>query len=567
MGIATDIALILVAALVGGIIAQKLGQPLLIGYIIAGLAVGPYTGGPQVAEIHDIELLSEIGVALLLFALGLEFNLSKLAKVKWIALIGTPIQLAVTAGVGYGIARLTGWSNIAAIWAGCAMALSSTMVILKMLTAQGELGTLSSRIMISMLIVQDLAMVPMLLIMPQLNDANANLLSVGTALLQAAMFLVLMFVVGTRVMPFVLRLISSWGSRELFLVAVMASGLGIGYATSAVGMSFAFGAFIAGMVLSESDYSHQALSDIIPLRDIFGTVFFVSVGMLIDPVFVWENAPTIAFFVAVVLVAKFVIFWLVSYLFNYKGEIPVHIGLGLFQIGEFSFVLARVARGDDAIDTPQYNLLLATALVTMVLTPSVLKLRPVLTRLSARLFPAANSIHEATYVDDTIKNHAVLIGYGRVGQYTAQLLRRLDLPFLVIERDVYRLDELRQQQMPVIYGDAASAEVLHAAHIDRARMVLIAVGSAVDVEAIAARARELAPTVHIVARAAVIGQIESLHELGIHEVVQPEFEAGLEMMRQTLLHFGIPHHRIEVISDEVRDAAYAPIRNHGHNEQ
>lgn len=387
MGIATDIALILVAALVGGIIAQKLGQPLLIGYIIAGLAVGPYTGGPQVAEIHDIELLSEIGVALLLFALGLEFNLSKLAKVKWIALIGTPIQLAVTAGVGYGIARLTGWSNIAAIWAGCAMALSSTMVILKMLTAQGELGTLSSRIMISMLIVQDLAMVPMLLILPQLNDANANLLSVGTALLQAAMFLVLMFVVGTRVMPFVLRLISSWGSRELFLVAVMASGLGIGYATSAVGMSFAFGAFIAGMVLSESDYSHQALSDIIPLRDIFGTVFFVSVGMLIDPVFVWENAPTIAFFVAVVLVAKFVIFWLVSYLFNYKGEIPVHIGLGLFQIGEFSFVLARVARGDDAIDTPQYNLLLATALVTMVLTPSVLKLRPVLTRLSARLFP------------------------------------------------------------------------------------------------------------------------------------------------------------------------------------
>lgn len=561
MGIAADIALILVAALAGGMIAQRLGQPLLIGYIIAGVVVGPYTGGPQVVKIHDIEVLSEIGVALLLFALGLEFNLRKLAKVKWIALVGTPIQILLTIGVGYGVARLSGWSTTAAVWAGCAMALSSTMVILKILAAQGELGTLSSRIMISMLIVQDLAMVPMLLILPELSNASAGLLNVGWALVRACIFLVAMFVIGTRVMPYVLRIISGWGSRELFLVATMAIGLGVGYGTYLVGMSFAFGAFVAGIVLSESDYSHQALSDIIPLRDIFATVFFVSVGMLIDPMFLWQNAVLISVFVVVVLISKATIFGVLAWIFKYRGDIPLHVGLGLFQIGEFAFVLARVARGEGAFDTAQYNLILATALVTMTLTPTILRIRPWL----QRMLPAEAPVTEVTYLDDTIKNHAVLIGYGRVGQYTAQLLRRLDLPFVVIERDISRLDDLRAQQMPVIYGDASSAEVLHAAHIDRARMVLIAVGSAIDVETIAMQARTLAPTVHIVARAAVISQIESLHDLGIHEVVQPEFEAGLEMMRQTLLHFGIPHHQIEVISDEVRDAAYAPIRLRAHD--
>jgi CPA2 family monovalent cation:H+ antiporter-2 len=559
MGIAADIALILVVALIGGMIAQRIGQPLIIGYITAGILVGPYTAGPTVTEIHDIEVLAEIGVALLLFALGLEFNFKKLAKVKWIAFIGTPIQIGLSMLVGWWVATLLGWNSTAALWAGGIMALSSTMVILKTLSAQGELGSLASRIMISMLIIQDLAVVPMMLILPELNQLESGMTNLLWAGLRAAIFLVAMVVVGTRVMPYLLRRISQWGSRELFLVAITALGLGIGYGTYLAGLSFAFGAFVAGMVLSESEYSHQALSDIVPLRDIFSMIFFVSVGMLINPLFLWQNAVIIVLFVLIVIVSKGLIFGVLTRLFGYRGDVPLTVALGLFQIGEFAFVLARVALDKEMLDSDQYNLVLATALVTMMMTPSMMRLRGPLSALQQRLWPDPVPFVHTEVPDSALQNHAIIVGYGRVGQYTAQLLQRLNLPFVVVESDQYRLDELQKQGVPVIYGDGASAEVLHAAGIQHARLVLIAVGSAFDVESIARRARELAPAVHIVARAAKMTQIEVLRELGIHEVVQPEFEAGLEMMRQTLLHFDVAADRIEQLSDEVRAAAYVPI--------
>ncbi|MFZ9859253.1 MAG: cation:proton antiporter [Roseiflexaceae bacterium] len=559
MGIAADIALILVVALIGGIIAQRLGQPLIIGYITAGILVGPYTAGPTVTEIHDIEVLAEIGVALLLFALGLEFNFQKLAKVKWIAFIGTPIQIGLSMLVGWWVASLLGWNNTAALWAGGIMALSSTMVILKTLSAQGELGSLASRIMISMLIIQDLAVVPLMLILPELNQLESGMTNLLWAAVRATIFLVTMIVVGTRVMPYLLRRISQWGSRELFLVAITAIGLGIGYGTYLVGLSFAFGAFVAGMVLSDSEYSHQALSDIVPLRDIFSMIFFVSVGMLLNPLFLWQNAVTILIFVLIVIVSKGLIFGVLTRLFGYRGDVPLTVALGLFQIGEFAFVLARVALDKQMLTSDQYNLVLATALVTMMLTPTMMRLREPLNAWIQRQWPKPPPQVTVELLDGALDNHAIIVGYGRVGQYTAQLLQRLNLPFVVVESDQYRLDELNAQKIPVIYGDGASAEVLHAAGIQHARLVLIAVGSAFDVESIARRARELAPDVHIVARAAKMTQIEVLRELGIYEVVQPEFEAGLEMMRQTLLHFDVAADRIEQLSDEVRSAAYVPI--------
>ncbi len=370
MGIAADIALILVAALIGGFFAQRLGQPLILGYITAGILVGPYTGGPTVVEMHDIELLAEIGVALLLFALGLEFNFKKLARVRWVAFFGTPVQLTLTIVLGMLLSRLMGWSSYEGLWFGSLLALSSTMVILKTLMAQGTLGSLASRIMIGMLIVQDLAVVPMMIILPELSNWREGLPQVGLAVLRASLFLVVMIFVGTRVIPFILKRITAWNSRELFLIAVMALGLGIGYATYLAGLSFAFGAFVAGMVLSESDYSHQALSDIIPLRDVFGMLFFVSVGMLLNPSFLLANLSTIVLLVIAVSVGKAVIFAGTVRLFGYRGELPLAVGLGLFQIGEFAFVLARVGTSEGALSSDQYNLLLATALITMLLTPS-----------------------------------------------------------------------------------------------------------------------------------------------------------------------------------------------------
>jgi monovalent cation:H+ antiporter-2, CPA2 family len=560
MGIAADIALILVAALVGGLVAQRLGQPLILGYIVAGVLVGPYTGGPTVIEIHDIELLAEIGVALLLFALGLEFNISQLGRVRWIAFFGTPIQLLLSIALGFGIGLLIGWTPYASLWLGAIIALSSTMVILKTLMAQGALGTLASRIMLAMLIVQDVAVVPLMILLPEVGDLNAGLPQLGWAALRGVLFVAAMVLVGTRVIPFVLRRIAAWNSRELFTISVLAIGLGVGYATYLAGLSFAFGAFVAGMVLSDSDHSHQALSDIVPIRDVFAMLFFVSVGMLIDPAFLAANIMTILLVVAAVVVGKSLIFAGVARAFGYLGEVPLAVGLGLFQIGEFSFVLARVGTREGALSSDQYGLILAAAVMTMVMTPFATRVSAPLAALLQR-WRGAPDPEPVNLPAPALSSHIIIAGYGRVGRYTADVLARLQLPFVILERDQRRVDELKREGLPMIYGDASSSVVLEAAGIHHARLMIVVVSAAIDVELIVRQVRVLNPELHIVARAARLGQLEALRALGIHEVVQPEFEAGLEIVRQTLLHFEMPPSEIERLSDEVRHEQYQPLQN------
>ncbi len=562
MGIAADIAIILVAALLGGFATQRLGQPLILGYIVAGVLVGPYTGGPTVVEIHNIELLAEIGVALLLFALGLEFNLGKLSRVKWVAFVGAPLQIALTMLLGWGAGRALGWSSYSALWLGALVALSSTMVTLKTLSAQGALGTLASRIMIGMLIVQDLAVVPMMLVLPELSNLRAGLPVLGWAVLRAGLFLAAMIFVGTRVIPFVLKRIAAWSSRELSLIAVMALGLGVGYTTYLAGLSFAFGAFVAGMVLSESDYSHQALSDIVPLRDVFSMLFFVSVGMLLDPRFLLANLGAILLLVAVVSLGKALILAGVTRAFSYRGEVPLAVGLGLFQVGEFAFVLARVGLAEGALSADQYSLVLAATLVTMLLSPYVSTLSGPAYALLQR-WQARSPAPAIPLMEQELEGHIIIAGYGRVGRYTADLLRRLEMAHVVIERDQSRLDALKAANIPVIYGDAGSPVVLEAAGLQHARLLLVTVSAAIDVELVVRQARAQNPQLHIVARATGLGQLEVLCGLELHEVVQPEFEAGLEMVRQALLHAEVAPAEIERLSDEVRAEQYRPLETLG----
>ena len=369
MGIAGDIVIVVIAALLGGLIAQVLRQPLIIGYILAGVVVGPYTGGVTVSDVHNIEKMAEIGVALLLFALGLEFSLRDLKPVRNIAVIGTPIQIALTTAFGYVVGRWMGWEWVPSLWFGALISLSSTMVILKTLENLGMLGTLSSRVMIGMLIIQDLAVVPMLIILPQLSEPGAGLPVLAVSALKAAVFLTLVIVVGTRIMPRVMKTIADWNSRELFLVATTAIGLGIGYGTYLFGLSFAFGAFVAGMLLSESDYGYQALSDIIPLRDVFSLLFFTSIGMLLDPQYLLDHPGMVLSLVLIVMLGKGLIFAFLSRAFRYRNIIPLAMGLGLSQVGEFSFVLGQVGVATQSISPEFYSLVLTMTVVTMVLTP------------------------------------------------------------------------------------------------------------------------------------------------------------------------------------------------------
>ena len=558
MGIAADISIIVIAGLIGGLIAQQLKQPLILGYILAGIAVGPYTGGVTVTEVHDIELLAEIGVALLLFALGLEFSLKELKPVRYIALIGTPIQILLTMAYGFAIGHFLGLEHVQSLWFGALISLSSTMVLLKTLMSQGRLGTLSSRVMIGMLIVQDLAIVPMMIILPQLNSPESGLPLLGLAALRATIFLVAMIFLGTRVIPRLMTYIAGWNSRELFLLAVTAIGLGIGYATYLFGLSFAFGAFVAGLVLSESDYGHQALSDIIPVRDLFALLFFVSVGMLFDPAFLFAKWETVLLVVFLISVGKALIFGALTPIFRYRNVVPLAVSLGLFQVGEFSFVLARVGISTNSISRDLYSLVLNTAIITMVLTPLVSGLTTPLYALRKRWFK-----HEPLQTINLPKaglhSHVVIAGGGRVGQYVAQVLQRLKLEFVLIELDSRRIEQAKAAQFPVVYGDASQIVVLKAAKIEEARLLIIAVPAIVTTQTIVEQVRQIQPALHIVARADGIEQMKKLHDLGVYEVVQPEFEASLEIIRQALLHLSVPATKIHWFTDATRKELYAPL--------
>jgi monovalent cation:H+ antiporter-2, CPA2 family len=559
LGIAGDIALILVAALLGGVVARWLRLPLILGYIAAGVFVGPNTFGPSVGDVHEIELLAEIGVALLLFTIGLHFSLGELAPVRRIALLGTTLQMSLTIAFGYGVGRLMldlGW--VESVWLGALFSLSSTAVVLKTLGEQGVLGTLSARVMIGMLIVQDLAIVPLLTVLPVLENVKEGLPELGLAVLKAAAFIAAMLLFGSRVLPLLLARLAAWGSRELFLVSVVAIGVGVGYATYLAGLSFAFGAFVAGMVLSQSDYSHQALAEVEPLRDVFAMIFFVSVGLLIDPSFLWARFETIALVVVLVLLVKGLIFGGLTRAFGYGNIVPFAVGLGLFQVGEFSFLLAREGISADAISQETYSLVLATAAVTMALTPLAARLAPVLYGRYRRRFPR-EPLQTFNLPAGGLRDHAVVAGYGRVGSFVARLLDRLEKPFVIVEANPGRADEAKAAGFPTVYGDAVAIPVLEAAGIGGARLVVLTIPDAIAVRLAVERVRGLAPDADLLVRAENPGQLEDLGRLGVYEAVQPELEAGLELARQALARFGVAAEEANTFADGVRRELYAPI--------
>lgn len=559
MGIAADIAIIIVAAQIGGLVAQWLRQPLIVGYILAGVAVGPFTGGVTVSNPSDIALLAEIGVALLLFTLGIEFSLKQLQPVRRIALLGVPLQILLTIAFGYGIGQMLGLDWVASIWFGAVISTSNTMIVLKLLASRGLMGTLSSRVMLGIFVVQDLCMMAAMLILPYIGGDQLDLGALAWAVLRAALFLGVMLLLGTRLIPWLMRYVVRWESRELFLITVTALGLGIGYSAFLAGLSFAFGAFLAGLVLSESDYNYQALSEVIPLRDLFAMLFFVSVGMLLDPAFLIANFGVVLAVVAAVALGKALIFGGLSFAFGYRNVIPLATALALFQFGEFSFVLARVGLQDGIFSPDDYSLMLSAALVSILITPPAFHLIEPLYALQRRLFGSEPTRTLEPPSFDAMKEHVVIAGAGRVGQFVAGMLHAMNVPVVAIELNQQRVEECRRQGIPVIYGDASNHIVLAAAAIEEARLALITTPTLQTTLAIVSQVRRLRPDLHIVARAEGVEPLGDLHDLGVYEVVQPEFEAGLEIARQALLHLDIPDAEVLRYVDEVRRSLYAPI--------
>jgi CPA2 family monovalent cation:H+ antiporter-2 len=538
VGIASDFVLIVIAGLIGGIVARALRLPLMVGYVAAGVLVGPHTAGPTVVQVDDVELLAEIGVALLLFSLGLELSFRDLQPVRKVALIGGPIQIVATAGAA---AAVAGWAlglpQREAIWFGAMASVSSTAVVLKTLSAGGVTHTLASRVMIGILVVQDLAVIPMLVILPQLGKTEGLLGHLGRAIGIAAALLAGIVVLGSWLLPRLLRLVLRMGSRELFLVTVVAIGVGVGYATQLAGLSFALGAFVAGLVLSESEFSHQALSDVVPIRDIFGLLFFVSLGMLLDPSYALSNPGTILGVVLVTMLGKAAIVGGIARAFGYVNMAPWIVGLGLSQIGEFSFVLARTGMTLGMLSESVYNLALTGTVLTMALSPLASAVALPLGRaLRGRTPQAASAPMELG--ETTMRGHVIVAGYGRTGRAAARVLQRAGIPVLVVELNHAIFGGVAAEGLAGIWGDVTGDEILKAAGIERARILLLAVPDQSTVRLAVERARQLCPEVTILARALRQRDVVELQKLGANSVIQPEFEGGVEMVRQAVLAYG-----------------------------
>lgn len=555
MGIAADIIAIVIAALIGGFVAHLLRQPLILGYILAGILVGPYTAGVTVRNIQDIERLAEIGVALLLFTLGLEFSFGEMRRLARVAFLVAPLQIGMCLGAGYALAILLGLSSSDAIWIGGAITLSSTMVVLKTLSARGELDSSAGRIMLAILIAQDLAVVPLILLMPQLAGEKVDFSALAFAVVKSSLFLVGMYLAGTRLIPRIFKLVAAIRSRELFFLATLAVAFGAGIISHELGLSFALGAFVAGMLLSETDFNHQALSDVSSLRDLFALIFFVSIGMLFDPQFFVDHALTITILVFCVLACKIAIIGSTIRLFGYQAPLAISSAFGLSQIGEFAFVLLKEGLASNTLSHPTFSLMIAVTVVTMMLTPGLYWLG---SRLSMAAGRAKAPVPLHFERPSPLSGHVIIIGGGTVGRYVARVLAALGRPHVVVEYNHKVITHLRNQSVTVLFGDASQRIILEAAGLASASLVVITTRNDQKLPTLISEIRSIRDTVPIVARVEDIEETKDLALSRIDEVVQPQLEVGLEMVRQALLTLRLEEREITSLLRQLRAERYEP---------
>jgi CPA2 family monovalent cation:H+ antiporter-2 len=574
--ILVDLAFAMGAALLGGFVAHLLRQPVILGYLFAGILIGPYTPGP-VTSVERVQTLANFGVTLLMFALGTEFSLDALNRVRRVAVSGGTIQIALTIALGTALGLALGYSLSSSIFLGGIIAVSSSVLILKLLMERDELESIAGRIALGITIVQDISMVGLIIILPVLGEGRGLELAgaAGLAVLRGGTFLAVAYLLGTRLVPPLLAMVARAGSRELFLLTIVAIAAGTAVLGQLVGVSFALGAFVAGLVVSESEFSSQVLDEIIPLRDVFSALFFVSIGMLLNPVFLISHMVEISLLVVAILVGKFLVCMLTIRLFGYSTANAARAALFLSQIGEFSFVLASVGLSRNAISLELYSIVLSSALVTLVLNPllvsniervgsvaavfmgSVVRALPAYTKFApASAAPAQTSVPSPEQRLDSLKRHVVIVGFGRVGREVARALNRRGFPFVAIDYSAAKVEEGRKHGYLCIQGDATNPGVLERAGLANARMLIITLPDLPSNEQIIRIARNINPRIRILARASDPRSIRHLKEAGAHEVVQPEFEAGLELVRQALRNYGVSSLETQAITGGRRQEHY-----------
>ncbi|MEY2684604.1 MAG: inner membrane protein YbaL [Pseudomonadota bacterium] len=544
-------------AMVFGLLATRLRMPPLVGYLIAGIAIGPATPG-FVADVGLAGQLAEIGVMLLMFGVGLHFSIKDLMAVKAIAVPGALVQMGVATLLGWATATWWGWDLGAALVFGLCLSVASTVVLLRALEAKGLLTSVNGQIAVGWLVVEDLVMVMVLVLLPALAgllaaptgasptptavDSTQLWTTVGTTLLKVAVFITLMLVVGRRVLPRLLWWIARTGSQELFTLGVVAIALGVAFGAGKLfDVSFALGAFFAGMMMRESEFAHRAADETLPLRDAFAVLFFVSVGMLFDPAVIWQSPIKLLAVVAIIMLGKTVAAVALVLVFRYPLNTALTVGVSLAQIGEFSFILAGLGLSLGLLPTEGQSLVLAGALIAIAANSALFAaIDPLRHWVLARSATARRMEHRsdplaelpADTPEDHLAGHVVLVGHGEVGARIAQALVQQGLPLVVAEQHRATVDTLREQGIQAVSGDATAAEVLIQAHIAQAAMLVVTCADPVAARLMVATAQTLNPAIVVVLR----GQNAEESELLKHDCQGQVFQAEAALADQMATH-------------------------------
>lgn len=562
LSLIADLAIIWLVAAVAGYVCSLLKLPLIAGYIIVGIIIGPHSL-KWISKPEEVHVLAEMGVALLLFALGVEVSLRQILKCSPKLVATAVLQILLTVVAAWTIAKMFGFatSPTAGVLFGWICALSSTVVVTRTLMDRGEVDAIHGRMLLPVLIVQDLSLVPVIALLPALQGtANGDISTVVLFAFGKATLLIGGVLVGAyTIVPALLKPIAKSGHRELFLLTILSLCLGVAVLSDHFGLSLALGAFLAGIMVSESPYGSQALADVMPLRDLFAVVFFVSIGMLLNPAFLAGHLFEVLGFVVLLMVVKIVIATGAAFLSTSNWWSAVLFGVGLGQIGEFSFVLAMLGYEAKLLEDSLYNLFFAGAVVTLIVSPLLMNLVPeLLGRYAAK--QGKKGLDSAFDGVDghgiTLSGHVVICGFGRTGRNLGSVLNGVNIPFAVVELNATILEELEEQNIPHVYGDSVSHLVLQRAGLSRAKVLIVTVPDPLAALTIVNQARQINPDLKIIARAHRSEDINVLRASGANAVVQPEFEAAIEISRLTLMSLNMGDPMIQRALNDIRTQRY-----------
>jgi monovalent cation:H+ antiporter-2, CPA2 family len=559
-----DLEILFGLALVTVVLFRKLLMPSIIGFLATGILAGPHVFG-LISSTHDVEQMAELGVVLLLFTIGIEFSLTQLRRVRLLVFWGGGAQIVLTilAVSAAGALFNLPWNQ--AIFLGFLVALSSTAILMKLLMDSGEMDSPQGKTALGILIFQDLCVVPLMLLVPFLAGKGGGWSDILLLLARAGGVVVFAHYGARYAIPWILGQVVKTRSRELFILTIIVVGFGTAWLTSLAGLSLALGAFIAGLAISESEYSHQALGDIIPFRDAFMSLFFISVGMLLDLNVCFQRPLVIIALVAAIILVKSVIAAGSVLLLGIPARIAIVTGLALSQVGEFSFVLSLAGVKAGLLPNDLYQLFLAASVATMALTPLCLRYGPSLAEALCRVLPRPLVRGRNALVQGEQKirqaDHVIIIGYGLNGKNLAKVLKAHGIAYAVVEANPFTISAERKRGSYIVFGDATRAEVLEHVQIAKARILVIAISDAAASRQIAALARQINPALHIIVRTRYLAEMAPLYGLGANEVIPEEFETSVEIFSRVLKRFLIPHDRIEECIASVRKDSYDMFRS------